>query len=66
VKVVGNCAMAVNSNASGSTGYLSCLVYRNGKVDEALSLRLLLCWIGGNLTNFIGCYLTNQLPIQYQ
>ncbi|XP_059866144.1 putative uncharacterized protein SLC66A1LP [Delphinus delphis] len=30
------------------------------KVDEALPLRLLLCWIGGDLTNFIGCY----LPIQ--
>ncbi|XP_007447904.1 PREDICTED: uncharacterized protein LOC103084749 [Lipotes vexillifer] len=34
------------------------------KEDEALPLRLLLCWIGGDLTNFIGCYLTNQLPIQ--
>ncbi|XP_028930713.1 lysosomal amino acid transporter 1 homolog isoform X1 [Ornithorhynchus anatinus] len=40
------------------------VAYRNGKVDEALSLSFLLCWIAGDLTNFIGCYLTNQLPIQ--
>ncbi|XP_032661401.1 lysosomal amino acid transporter 1 homolog isoform X2 [Chelonoidis abingdonii] len=36
----------------------------NGKVDQALSLGFLLCWIVGDLTNFIGCYLTNQLPVQ--
>ncbi|XP_019358748.1 PREDICTED: putative uncharacterized protein PQLC2L [Gavialis gangeticus] len=40
------------------------VAYQNGKVDQALSLGFLLCWIGGDLTNFIGCYLTNQLPIQ--
>lgn len=37
---------------------------QNGRVDQALSLGFLLCWIAGDLTNFIGCYLTNQLPIQ--
>lgn len=37
---------------------------RDGKVDQALSLGFLLCWIAGDLTNLIGCYLTNQLPIQ--
>ncbi|XP_074860388.1 lysosomal amino acid transporter 1 homolog [Carettochelys insculpta] len=40
------------------------VAYQNGKVDQALSLGFLLCWIGGDLTNLIGCYLTNQLPIQ--
>ncbi|XP_033006413.1 putative uncharacterized protein SLC66A1L isoform X3 [Lacerta agilis] len=40
------------------------VAYRNGKVDQALSLGFLLCWIAGDLTSFIGCYLTNQLPIQ--
>uniref|UniRef100_A0A8C0G5E3 LAAT1 protein n=1 Tax=Chelonoidis abingdonii TaxID=106734 RepID=A0A8C0G5E3_CHEAB len=38
------------------------VAYQNGKVDQALSLGFLLCWIVGDLTNFIGCYLTNQLP----
>ncbi|KAM8804841.1 lysosomal amino acid transporter 1 homolog [Eudromia elegans] len=41
--------------------YVAC---RNGSVDQALSLGFLLCWLAGDLTNFIGCYLTNQLPIQ--
>ncbi|NXP46320.1 LAAT1 protein, partial [Heliornis fulica] len=41
--------------------YVAC---QNGRVDQALSLGFLLCWIAGDLTNFIGCYLTNQLPIQ--
>ncbi|XP_021251675.1 putative uncharacterized protein PQLC2L isoform X6 [Numida meleagris] len=41
--------------------YVAC---RNGKVDQALSLGFLLCWIAGDLTNLIGCYLANQLPIQ--
>ncbi|XP_065603948.1 lysosomal amino acid transporter 1 homolog isoform X2 [Cyrtonyx montezumae] len=41
--------------------YVSC---RNGKVDQALSLGFLLCWVAGDLTNLTGCYLTNQLPIQ--
>ncbi|XP_044290514.1 lysosomal amino acid transporter 1 homolog [Varanus komodoensis] len=40
------------------------VAYKNGKVDQALSLGFLVCWISGDLTNFIGCYLTNQLPIQ--
>ncbi|XP_053566061.1 lysosomal amino acid transporter 1 homolog [Bombina bombina] len=40
------------------------VAYKNGKVDQALSLGFLLCWFGGDCTNFIGCYLTNQLPIQ--
>ncbi|KAM4771547.1 lysosomal amino acid transporter 1 homolog [Rhinophrynus dorsalis] len=40
------------------------VAYKNGKVDQALSLGFLLCWFGGDLTNVIGCYLTNQLPIQ--
>ncbi|XP_061493135.1 lysosomal amino acid transporter 1 homolog isoform X3 [Rhineura floridana] len=41
------------------------VAYQNGKVDQALSLGFLLCWIAGDLTSFIGCYLTNQLPIQH-
>ncbi|XP_070609611.1 lysosomal amino acid transporter 1 homolog [Erythrolamprus reginae] len=40
------------------------VAYQNGKVEQALSLGFLLCWLAGDLTNFIGCYLTNQLPIQ--
>ncbi|XP_006188505.2 putative uncharacterized protein SLC66A1L [Camelus ferus] len=40
------------------------VVYRHGKVEKALSMSLLLCQVGGDLTNFIGCYLTNQLHIQ--
>ncbi|KAH0624106.1 hypothetical protein JD844_007485 [Phrynosoma platyrhinos] len=40
------------------------VAYQNGKVDQALSLGFLLCWIAGDLTSLIGCYLTNQLPIQ--
>ncbi|XP_009908316.1 lysosomal amino acid transporter 1 homolog isoform X1 [Dryobates pubescens] len=38
--------------------------WRTGRVDQALSLGFLLCWVAGDLTNFVGCYLTNQLPIQ--
>ncbi|XP_039613022.1 lysosomal amino acid transporter 1 homolog [Polypterus senegalus] len=38
--------------------------YRNGRADEALSQGFLLCLLGGDLNNFAGCYLTNQLPIQ--
>ncbi|XP_065496328.1 lysosomal amino acid transporter 1 homolog [Caloenas nicobarica] len=41
--------------------YVAC---QNGRVDQALSLGFLLCWVAGDITNFIGCYLTNQLPIQ--
>uniref|UniRef100_A0A670Z6V0 Solute carrier family 66 member 1 like n=1 Tax=Pseudonaja textilis TaxID=8673 RepID=A0A670Z6V0_PSETE len=45
---------------------LTCITtsYQNGKVEQALSLSFLLCWLAGDLTNFIGCYLTDQLPIQ--
>ncbi|KAJ8280472.1 hypothetical protein GJAV_G00054980 [Gymnothorax javanicus] len=38
--------------------------YRNGKVEEAMSMGFLLFLLSGDLTNFTGCYLTNQLPIQ--
>lgn len=38
--------------------------YRNGKVEEAMSLGFLLFLLSGDLTNFAGCYLTSQLPIQ--
>uniref|UniRef100_A0A2K5EV72 Solute carrier family 66 member 1 like n=1 Tax=Aotus nancymaae TaxID=37293 RepID=A0A2K5EV72_AOTNA len=71
LKVMGNYrANAANSSTDRSRGYLTCLrsqlfvAYRNGRVDAAVSLGFLLCWIGGDLTNFNGCYLTNQLPIQ--
>uniref|UniRef100_A0A2R8MZP1 Solute carrier family 66 member 1 like n=1 Tax=Callithrix jacchus TaxID=9483 RepID=A0A2R8MZP1_CALJA len=70
MKVVGNNrANAANSSTDRSRGYLTCLrqlfvAYRNGRVDAAVSLGFLLCWIGGDLTNFKGCYLTKQLPIQ--
>ncbi|KAE8604109.1 hypothetical protein XENTR_v10014576 [Xenopus tropicalis] len=40
------------------------VAHTNGRVDQALSLGFLLCWLGGDFTNFIGCYLTNQLPLQ--
>ncbi|MEE6501129.1 hypothetical protein FKM82_004074 [Ascaphus truei] len=40
------------------------VAYKNGKVDQALSIWFLLCLLGGDFTNFTGCYLTNQLPIQ--
>ncbi|KAG9338727.1 hypothetical protein JZ751_025396 [Albula glossodonta] len=38
--------------------------YRNGKVEEAMSMGFLLFLFSGDLSNFAGCYLTNQLPIQ--
>lgn len=38
--------------------------YRNGKVEEAMSLGFLLFLFSGDLTSFAGCYLTSQLPIQ--
>ncbi|KAJ8410752.1 hypothetical protein AAFF_G00187090 [Aldrovandia affinis] len=38
--------------------------YRNGKVEEAMSTGFLLFLLSGDLSNFAGCYLTNQLPIQ--
>ncbi|MGH0131712.1 UNVERIFIED_CONTAM: hypothetical protein FKN15_036389 [Acipenser sinensis] len=40
------------------------VAYRNGRVDQALSLAFLLFLLGGDLNNFVGCYLTNQLPVQ--
>ncbi|KAG8581054.1 hypothetical protein GDO81_007537 [Engystomops pustulosus] len=40
------------------------VAHKNGRVDQALSLGFLLCWLGGDFTNFVGCYLTKQLPIQ--
>uniref|UniRef100_A0A8C5YHR2 Uncharacterized protein n=1 Tax=Microcebus murinus TaxID=30608 RepID=A0A8C5YHR2_MICMU len=40
------------------------VAYETGKVAEAVSLGFLFCWMGGDLTNFTGCHLTNQLPIQ--
>ncbi|XP_008065840.1 LOW QUALITY PROTEIN: putative uncharacterized protein PQLC2L [Carlito syrichta] len=40
------------------------VAYKNGKVDAAVSLGFLLFWVGGDLTDFVGCYLTTQLPIQ--
>uniref|UniRef100_A0A2I3NFC4 Solute carrier family 66 member 1 like n=1 Tax=Papio anubis TaxID=9555 RepID=A0A2I3NFC4_PAPAN len=71
MKVVGKYGVnAANSGTDRSREHLTCLrsqlfvAYRNGRVDEAVSLGFLLCWIGGDLTNFKGCYLTNQLPIQ--
>ncbi|MBN3324616.1 LAAT1 protein, partial [Atractosteus spatula] len=38
--------------------------YRHGRVEQAVSLGFLLFLLSGDLSNFIGCYLTNQLPIQ--
>ncbi|EAW78701.1 hCG1811420, isoform CRA_a [Homo sapiens] len=71
MKVVGNYRVnTANSSTDTSGEHLTCLrsqlfvAYRNGRVDEAVSLGFLDCWIGGDLTNFKGCYLTNQLPIQ--
>uniref|UniRef100_A0A2K5P8P4 Solute carrier family 66 member 1 like n=1 Tax=Cebus imitator TaxID=2715852 RepID=A0A2K5P8P4_CEBIM len=64
LKVMGNYrANAANSSTDRSRGQLFA-AYRNGRVDGAVSLGFLLCWIGGDLTNFKGCYLTNQLPFQ--
>ncbi|XP_033833038.1 lysosomal amino acid transporter 1 homolog [Periophthalmus magnuspinnatus] len=40
------------------------VAYRNGKVEEAMSFGFLLFLFSGDLTNFAGCYLTSQLPIQ--
>uniref|UniRef100_A0A3Q3W7Y2 Solute carrier family 66 member 1 n=1 Tax=Mola mola TaxID=94237 RepID=A0A3Q3W7Y2_MOLML len=41
-----------------------CEAYRNGKVEEAMSFGFLIFLFSGDLTNFAGCYLTRQLPIQ--
>ncbi|XP_015216402.1 lysosomal amino acid transporter 1 homolog [Lepisosteus oculatus] len=38
--------------------------YRHGRVEQAVSLGFLLFLLSGDLSNFVGCYLTNQLPIQ--
>ncbi|XP_049581468.1 lysosomal amino acid transporter 1 homolog [Syngnathus scovelli] len=38
--------------------------YKNGKVDEAMSFGFLLFLFSGDVTSFVGCYLTRQLPIQ--
>ncbi|KAL2096499.1 hypothetical protein ACEWY4_008647 [Coilia grayii] len=38
--------------------------YKSGKVDEAMSVGFLLFLLSGDLSNFAGCYLTRQLPIQ--
>lgn len=38
--------------------------YRNGKVEKAISFGFLFFIFSGDLTNFAGCYLTRQLPIQ--
>ncbi|XP_069583544.1 lysosomal amino acid transporter 1 homolog [Ranitomeya imitator] len=40
------------------------VAHKNGRVDQALSLGFLFCWFGGDVTNFVGSYLTKQLPIQ--
>ncbi|XP_011814422.1 PREDICTED: putative uncharacterized protein PQLC2L [Colobus angolensis palliatus] len=71
MKIMGNYGVnAANSSTDRSREHLTCLrsqlfvAYRNGRVDEAVSLGFLLCWIGGDLTNFKSCYLSNQLPIQ--
>lgn len=40
------------------------VAYRNGRVEEAMSFGFLFFLFSGDLTNFAGCYLTNQLPIQ--
>ncbi|KAI6653822.1 hypothetical protein LOD99_3325 [Oopsacas minuta] len=37
---------------------------RTGKADVALSALFLLQWLGGDLTNLIGAFLTGQLPTQ--
>ncbi|XP_012679456.1 lysosomal amino acid transporter 1 homolog [Clupea harengus] len=38
--------------------------YKSGKVDEAMSVGFLLFLLGGDVSNFAGCLLTSQLPIQ--
>ncbi|KAF7668947.1 hypothetical protein LDENG_00267540 [Lucifuga dentata] len=38
--------------------------YGNGKVEEAMSFGFLFFLFSGDLTNFAGCYLTSQLPVQ--
>lgn len=40
------------------------VAYRNGRVEEAMSFGFLFFLFSGDLTNFAGCYLTSQLPIQ--
>ncbi|XP_068880479.1 lysosomal amino acid transporter 1 homolog [Aphelocoma coerulescens] len=37
---------------------------QSGRVDQALSGGFLLCWVAGDLTSFLGCFLANQLPVQ--
>lgn len=38
--------------------------YRNGRVEKAMSFGFLFFIFTGDLSNFVGCYLTRQLPIQ--
>ncbi|XP_028817760.1 lysosomal amino acid transporter 1 homolog isoform X2 [Denticeps clupeoides] len=38
--------------------------YKNGKVEEAVSIGFLVLLLSGDLSNLAGCYLTKQLPIQ--
>ncbi|KAG7811905.1 hypothetical protein KL921_002171 [Ogataea angusta] len=37
--------------------------YRN-KSTDGISVQFLVLWFFGDLTSFVGCYLTNQLPFQ--
>ncbi|XP_062888996.1 lysosomal amino acid transporter 1 homolog [Mobula hypostoma] len=38
--------------------------YKNGDMNQALSLWFLLGWLGGDSCNFIGAFLAQQLPLQ--
>ncbi|XP_075929007.1 lysosomal amino acid transporter 1 homolog isoform X1 [Petromyzon marinus] len=74
--VFGECASNGRDVASVALGLLSLLCflfasvpqlyesYRTGRADEALSIWFLLCWLLGDTSNLIGCFLANQLSLQ--
>lgn len=39
--------------------------YKRGKMDEAIAPAFLILWMFGDLSNLVGCILTQQLPTQF-
>ncbi|XP_013381904.1 lysosomal amino acid transporter 1 homolog [Lingula anatina] len=74
--ILGECVLDTKTYISVILGMLSLFIFiiaaspqlitncRTGIVDEAISIGLILCWLAGDSTNLIGCFLTDQLPLQ--
>uniref|UniRef100_A0A8U7MJX4 Uncharacterized protein n=1 Tax=Corvus moneduloides TaxID=1196302 RepID=A0A8U7MJX4_CORMO len=44
--------------------HLSSLIFSTLSCVQIHMSSFLLCWVAGDLTSFLGCFLTNQLPVQ--